>query len=72
VLCKLGGGARDDGSGREELGWVEQEKEEVITTTERCQSLTATRKIFGKQLHWTSCEASKSVNREVQVVNFED
>jgi len=49
VLCKSGGGARDDGSGREELGWVEQEKEEVITTTERCQSLTATRKIFGKQ-----------------------
>jgi hypothetical protein len=25
VLCKLGGGERDDGSGREELGWVEEE-----------------------------------------------
>jgi hypothetical protein len=30
----LGGGARGDGSGREELGWVQEEKQEVITTVE--------------------------------------
>ncbi len=34
MLCKLGGGERGDGSGREELGWVEEEKQEVITTVE--------------------------------------
>jgi hypothetical protein len=28
-LCKWGGGERGDGSGREELGWVEEEKEKV-------------------------------------------
>jgi hypothetical protein len=31
----MGGGERDDGSGREELGWVEEEKQEVITTIEK-------------------------------------
>jgi hypothetical protein len=35
VLCKLGGGERDDGSGREELGWVEEEKQEMISTIEK-------------------------------------
>ncbi len=35
MLCKLGGGERDDGLGREELGWVEEEKQEVITTIEK-------------------------------------
>jgi len=34
VLCKLGGGEKADGSGREELGGVEEEKQEVITTIE--------------------------------------
>jgi hypothetical protein len=29
VLCKWGGGERGAGSGREELGWVEEEKEKV-------------------------------------------
>jgi len=35
VLCCVGGGERDDGSGREELGWVEEEKQEVITAIEK-------------------------------------
>jgi hypothetical protein len=29
-LCKSGGVERGDGSGREELGWVEEEKEKVL------------------------------------------
>ncbi len=35
MLCKLGEGERDDGSGREELGWVEEEKQEMISTIEK-------------------------------------